>query len=70
MTTFEAITKSKEALAEFLTQFNDIAFFVSEETCKRCCNRICDKCSKTIDENMNEIDALTRRGRRRQLLKA
>ena len=54
MTTFEAITKSKEALAEFLTQFNDIAFFVSEETCKRCCNRICDKCSKTIDENMNE----------------
>ena len=54
MTTFEAITKSKEALAEFLTQFNDIAFFVSEETCKRYCNRICDKSSKTIDENMNE----------------
>ena len=49
MTTFEAITKSKEALAEFLKQFNDVAFFVSEKTCKRCCNRICDKCSKTIE---------------------
>ena len=54
MTKFEAITESKEALIEFLTHFNDIAFFVSEETCKRYCNRICDKCSKTIDENMNE----------------
>ena len=54
MTKFEAITESKEALIEFLTHFNDIAFFVSEETCKHCCNRICDKCSKTIDENMNE----------------
>jgi len=54
MTKFEAITESKEALIEYLTHFNDIAFFVSEETCKRYCNRICDKCSKTIDENMNE----------------
>ena len=54
MKKFEAITESKEALIEFLTHFNDIAFFVSEETCKRYCNRICDKCSKTIDENMNE----------------
>ena len=54
MTRYEAITRSKESLIEFLKQFNDERFLVSEETCKRCCNRICDKCSKTIDENMNE----------------
>ena len=54
MTRYEAITRSKESLIEFLKQFNDVRFLVSEETCKRCCNRICDKCSKTIDENMNE----------------
>ena len=54
MTRYEAITRSKESLIEFLKQFNDARFLVSEETCKRCCNRICDKCSKTIDENMNE----------------
>ena len=54
MTRYEAITRSKESLIEFLKQFNDARFLVSEETCKHCCSRICDKCHKTIEENLNE----------------
>ena len=51
MTRFDRITSTKNALIDFLCQFNDVGFTAAEETCKKCSDRTCASCRKTIKEN-------------------
>jgi len=54
MTRFDRITSTKNALIDFLCQFNDVGFTAAEETCKKCSDRTCASCRKTIKENITD----------------